>query len=86
MTVPVTPSQSPSDKAQNSSKRGVELARANTWMRPLGSASVPNAALPWTRRSSMRPATDTVSSVFVPSASSPYRSWRSAAVAVRSKR
>ncbi len=86
MTSPVTPIQSPRDSPTKSSNLGVSPDRAKSWMRPDESASVPKATLPWSRRSMSRPATDAVSPVSMPGASSSHRWWRSAAVSVRSNR
>ena len=58
MTSPRTPIQSPRFSSQNCSKSGVDVDGANSWMRPLESASVPKASLPCTRRSMSRPAID----------------------------
>ena len=46
MTTPVTPNQSPRFRSQNSSKSGVLLEGANSWIRPEPSSRVPKANLP----------------------------------------
>jgi hypothetical protein len=86
MTWPVTPIQSPIDKAPSSSKRGVPAAVAKSWTRPLWSWRVPKASLPCTRRSMSRPATLTSVPVSTPASSAPNSSCSDAAVRVGSNR
>lgn len=80
MISPVTPIQSPRDSSQNRSKSGVEADGANSWIRPVWSASVPNASFPCTRRNMSRPAIAARWPVSVPGSNDSKRPANAAAV------